>query len=31
MQLMCWDVDIVHQNDTHLANKDYWLQLDKDI
>jgi hypothetical protein len=31
MQLMCWDIDIIHQNDTHLANTDYWLQLGKDI
>jgi hypothetical protein len=28
---MCWDVDIIHQNDTHLANADYWLQLGEDI
>jgi hypothetical protein len=28
---MCWDVDIVHQNDTHLTNADYWLRLGEDI
>jgi hypothetical protein len=31
MQLMCWDVDILHQNDTHLTGTDYWLHLGKDI
>jgi hypothetical protein len=24
MQLMCWDIDIIHQKDMHLANADYW-------
>ncbi len=24
---MCWDVDIVHQPDTDLADADYWSQL----
>jgi hypothetical protein len=27
MWLMCWDVIIVHQNDTYLADADYWLHL----
>ncbi len=31
MRLMCWDIDIVHQNDTHLTNADYWSCLGKDI
>ncbi len=31
MRLMCWDVDIVHQNNTHLTDVDYWLHLGKDI
>jgi hypothetical protein len=31
MRLMCWDVDILHQNDTHLTNADYWSRLGKDI
>jgi hypothetical protein len=31
MQLMCWDADVIHQNDTYLAKADYWLQLGKDI
>ena len=24
MRLMCWDVDIVHQNDHYIADADYW-------
>jgi hypothetical protein len=28
---MCWDVDIVHQNNAHLADADYWSQLSADI
>jgi hypothetical protein len=31
MRLMCWDIDIIHQNDMHLANADYWLQIGKDV
>jgi hypothetical protein len=31
MRLMCWHVDIVHQNDTHLADADYWSRLGADI
>jgi hypothetical protein len=31
MRLMCWGVDVAHQNDMHLTNVDYWLQLGKDI
>jgi hypothetical protein len=28
---MRWDVDIVHQNNTHLTDVDNWSQLGKDI
>jgi hypothetical protein len=31
MCLMCWDVDIVHQYDTHLADADHWSRLGADI
>jgi hypothetical protein len=31
MRLMCWDVDIVHRNDTHLTDADYWSRLGADI
>ncbi len=31
MQLMCWDVDIIHHNDPHLVDADYWSQLGADI
>jgi len=31
MRLMCWDVDIVHRNDIHLTNADYWSRLGADI
>jgi hypothetical protein len=31
MQLMCWDVNIVHQNDNYLIDADYWSQLGTDI
>ncbi len=31
MCLMCWDVDIVHQNDYYIADADYWLQLGADL
>jgi hypothetical protein len=27
MRLMCWDVDIVHQNDNYLVDADYWSRL----
>ncbi len=27
MLLMCWDVDIVHQNDSYIMDADYWLHL----
>ncbi len=27
MHLMCWDVDIVHQNNHYIADADYWLRL----
>ncbi len=27
MDLMCWNVDIVHQNDHYITDVDYWLQL----
>jgi len=28
---MCWDVTIVHRNDTHLVDADYWSRLGEDI
>jgi hypothetical protein len=28
---MCWDVTIVHRNDTHLIDADYWSRLGEDI
>jgi hypothetical protein len=28
---MCWDIDIVHRNDTLLTDADYWLHLGEDI
>ena len=31
MRLMCWDVDIVHRNDIHLTDADYWSRLGADI
>jgi hypothetical protein len=31
MRLMCWDVDIVHQNDHYIADADYWSQLGADL
>jgi hypothetical protein len=31
MRLMCWDVIIVHWNNTYLADADYWLCLGEDI
>ena len=31
MRLMCWDIDIVHRNDTHLTDADYWSRLGADI
>jgi hypothetical protein len=31
MWQMCWDIDIVHRNNTHLTDVDYWLRLGKDI
>jgi hypothetical protein len=31
MRLMCWDVDIVHQNDHYIADADHWLQLGADL
>ena len=31
MRLMCWDVDIVHRNDIHLTDADYWSWLGADI
>jgi hypothetical protein len=27
MHLMCWDVNIIYQNDQYLMNTDYWSQL----
>ena len=31
MRLMCWDVDITHQNNFHLTDADYWSRLGADI
>ncbi len=31
MRLMCWDMDIVHQNDINFTNADYLSHLGKDI
>ncbi len=31
MRLMCWDMDIVHQNDFPLVDANYWLRLGADI
>ncbi len=31
MHLMCWDVDIIHGNDTYLTNADFWSHLGADI
>jgi hypothetical protein len=31
MRLMCWDVDIVHQNDHYIADADYWSRLGADL
>jgi hypothetical protein len=31
MRLMCWDVDIVHCNNIHLTDANYWSRLGADI
>ena len=31
MCLMCWDVDIVHRNNIHLTDANYWSRLGADI
>ncbi len=31
MRLMCWDIDIIHRNDAHLTDADYWSRLGADI
>jgi hypothetical protein len=31
MQLMCWDMDIVHCNNIHLTYANYWSRLGADI
>ncbi len=31
MRLMCWDVDIIHQNDHYIAEADYWSRLGADL
>jgi hypothetical protein len=31
MHLMCWDVNIVHQNNHYIADTNYWLQLGTDL
>jgi hypothetical protein len=30
MQLMCWDMDIVHRNNIYMTNADYWSRLGED-
>lgn len=31
MRLMCWDVDIIHCNDHHLVDANYWSRLGVDL
>ena len=31
MRLMCWDVDIVHRNESYLVDADYWSRLSADV
>ena len=31
MRLMGWDMDIVHRNDHHLADADYWSRVGADL
>ena len=31
MRLMCWDDDIIHRNNIHLTDADYWSRLGADI
>jgi hypothetical protein len=31
MRLMCWDIDIVHQNYDYLVDADYWSHLGADL
>jgi hypothetical protein len=31
MRLMCWDVDIVHRNNSYLVDADYWSHLGADV
>jgi hypothetical protein len=31
MQLLCWDMDIVHRNDLYITDADYWSRLCEDI
>ncbi len=31
MQLMCWDVNIIHRSDSELVDADYWSHLEADL
>jgi hypothetical protein len=31
MRLMCWDVDIVHRNNSYIMDADYWSRLGADL
>jgi hypothetical protein len=31
MRFICWDMDIVHRNDTFLVDADYWSRLGVDV
>jgi hypothetical protein len=31
MHLMCWDIDVVHRNNIHLTDANYWSRLGADI
>jgi hypothetical protein len=31
MRLMCWDANIIHQNDNYCVNADYWSHLGTDL
>jgi hypothetical protein len=31
MRLMCWDIDIVHRNVSHLVDANNWSQIGADI
>jgi hypothetical protein len=31
MDLMCWNVDIIHQNNHYITDADYWLQIGTEL